>query len=48
MTEEIKTEENEIYFYFDINGKKFYTPNKEFALIQSMKHGTHKIYVEKY
>lgn len=39
--------ENLIYSYYGSDGKKYYTPNLEFAIAQSRNYGTEDVFVEK-
>ena len=48
MAEEIIVTENEIYYYYDLNGKKYCTPNVEFATNRANFYKTYDIYIEKY
>lgn len=48
MSEETLVIENFIFSYFGSDGKKYYTPNPEFASAQSRKYGTEDVYMEQY
>jgi|LauGreDrversion4_2_1035121.scaffolds.fasta_scaffold122132_3 hypothetical protein len=47
MTEEIKNEELEIFYYYDSKGKKYFTPNLLFAQVRANYYNTIKVFVEK-
>ncbi len=48
MGEETEVVENVMFYYYGVNGEKFYTPNGEFASAQATKYGTDEVYVEKF
>jgi len=47
MTEEVKVEENEIFYYFDSKGKKYFTPRWIFAHVRANYYNTEKVFLEK-
>lgn len=47
MSEELKIEENEIFYYYDSNGRKYYTPSLTFARVRAIYFNTEKVFVEK-
>jgi hypothetical protein len=46
-TENLQTEQNELYYYFSNEGDKFYTGDIRFAKSRAEFYGTDKIYVER-
>ena len=47
MSEDQTIESYEIFYYFDSNGKKFYTPNQTYATIRAKYYMTFEVFVEK-
>lgn len=47
MSEVITELEMELFYYYNEEGKKLYTPNQDFAIIQAKNYGTDNVYVEK-
>jgi|LauGreDrversion4_2_1035121.scaffolds.fasta_scaffold12734_7 hypothetical protein len=45
---DVTNEVVEIFYYYNLEGKKCYTPNAEFAEVQARNYGTDNVYVEKY
>lgn len=48
MSGETVVTENLIFSYYGSDGKKYYTPNPEFASAQARKYGTEDVFVETY
>lgn len=40
-------EDYEIFYYYDSEGKKLYTPSEVFASVRANQNGTKKVFVEK-
>jgi hypothetical protein len=47
MSEDTNVEDYEIFYYFDSQGRKYYTPSEIYASYRAKHYGTNKVYIEK-
>lgn len=46
MSEDQIIEDYELFYYYDSNGKKLYTPSEVYASVRARQYGTNKVYLE--